>query len=82
MFNRLAMVTNEQEVKDIGKEFGYRVVIKNTQNQFLPLVSDGEGVGLGKSLGRDVNSILQEADAYLMYGQLDEAMQTLEQGIK
>ena len=82
LFNRLAMVTNEQEVKDIGKEFGYRVVIKNTQNQFLPLVSDGEGVGLGKSLGRDVNSILQEADAYLMYGQLDEAMQTLEQGIK
>ena len=82
LFNRLAMVTNEQEIKDIGKEFGYRVVIKNMQNQFLPLVSDGEGVGLDKSLGRDVNSILQEADAYLMYGQLDEAMQTLEQGIK
>ena len=82
LFNRLAMVTNEQEVKDIGKEFGYRIVVKNTQNQFLPLVSDGDGVGLGKSLGRDVNSILQEADAYLMYGQLDEAMQTLEQGIK
>ena len=82
LFNRLAMVTNEQEVKDIGKEFGYRAAVKNTQNQFFPLVSDEEGMGLGKSLGRDVNSILQEADAYLMYGQLDEAMQTLEQGIK
>ena len=82
LFNRLAMVANEQEVKDIGKEFGYRAAVKNTQNHFLPLVSDRDGIGLGKSLGRDVNSILQEADAYLMYGQLDEAMQTLEQGIK
>ncbi|UOO88071.1 hypothetical protein LVJ82_11285 [Vitreoscilla massiliensis] len=82
LFNRLAMVTNEQEVKDIGKEFGYRAATKNLQNHFFPLVSDDEGIGLGKSLGRDVNSILQEADAYLMYGQLDEAMQTLEQGIK
>ena len=82
VFNRLAMVSNEQEVKDIGKEFGYRTVVRNVQNQFFPLVSDEAGVGLGKSLGRDVSSILQEADAYLMYGQLDEAMQALEQGIR
>ena len=82
VFNRLAMVSNEQEVKDIGKEFGYRAVVRNVQNQFFPLVSDEAGVGLGKSLGRDVSSILQEADAYLMYGQLDEAMQALEQGIR
>ena len=82
VFNRLAMVSDEQEVKDIGKEFGYRTVARNVQDQFFPLVSDEAGVGLGKSLGRDVSSILQEADAYLMYGQLDEAMQVLEQGIR
>ena len=40
VFNRLAMVNNEQEVKDIGKEFGYRTVVRNVQNQFFPLVSD------------------------------------------
>ena len=81
VLNRLAMVTNEQEVRDIGREFGYRSMNKNSSIS-LTLVSDTVGGGLSRSLGRDVNSILQEADAYLMYGQLDEAMKTLEQGIK
>lgn len=81
VLNRLAMVTTEQEIKDIGKEFGYRIQGTNSQKS-LQLVNDEIGAGLGKSLGRDVNSIMQEADAYLMYGQLDEAMQVLEQGIK
>lgn len=81
VLNRLAMVSNEQEVRDIGREFGYRMQPKSASMN-LPLVSDDTGSSLAKSLGRDVNSILQEADAYLMYGQLDEAMQALEQGIK
>lgn len=80
--NRLALATSEQEIKEIGKEFGYRLSTQGKSEHVLPLVSDEVGVGFSKSLGRSVNSILQEADGYLMYGQLEEAMATLENGIK
>ena len=81
LFNELEDAPNEIELREIGIKYGY--LIENASNvkaKMLPLVTEVRDIGTGYA-ANEVEEIMQEAEGQLMYGQIDEAIDTLEKGV-
>lgn len=81
IFMRLESAPNDITLREVGVEYGYASDnISNIKAKMLPLVVENTEVGEVRSVG-EIEEILAEAESALMYGQLEEAMTILENGV-
>lgn len=81
LFAELESAPNEVRLREIGIAYGY--VSDSTSSlkaKMLPLVTENMEQK-AKYATSEVDEVLQEAEAQLMYGQIEEAMGTLEEGV-
>ena len=72
---------NEQMLREIGLSQGYlEAHISQIKAQRLDLVGEGEDERVQQAVDQ-MTSVIREAEAHLMYGQLNQAMTTLEEGV-
>ncbi len=72
---------NEQVLREIGLNQGYlETHISQVKAQRLDLVGEGQD-DVAQQAVDQMTSVIREAEAHLMYGQLDQAMTTLEEGV-
>ena len=81
VFSELEESPDEVSLKNIGVKYGYiEGRASAVKSKMLPLVTEDIPVSGGYSTD-EVGGILQTAEAQLMYGQVDEAISTLEDGV-
>ncbi|WP_037586162.1 hypothetical protein [Stenoxybacter acetivorans] len=81
VFDALQSNPNETQLREIGMSFGYLPVNSSAMKaRWLPLVGSA-GNGDGQTSGTPAEKILSEAETLLNYGQLDYAMDALENAI-
>lgn len=80
VFDALGAYPDEQKIKLIGQEFGYLGGgAANQHNKGKDLVVQGSWQE--RSDLTEAETVVQEAESLIMYGQLDEALDTLEKGM-
>lgn len=81
VFAELEGASAEYQVRDIGIRFGYiEESASQLKGRMLPLIEEVSEAESGGAIS-ETGEVLQEAEAQLSYGQVDEAMTTLEAGI-
>lgn len=81
LFGELEQTPDEIRLREIGIQYGYvSDSASNVKAKMLPLVTENIEQK-AKYATNEVDEVLQEAEAQLMYGQVEEAMDTLEKGV-
>lgn len=81
VFAELEGATTDYQVRDIGTRFGYMEEnISQVKGKLLPLIEEVREAHSNNVLS-EAGEVMQEAEAQLSYGQVDEAINTLEMGI-
>ena len=82
LFDELENAPNEVELKELGVKYGYVSESASTVKSRMQalVVEDRSKLEAQHAVG-EVESIIQEADSQLEYGQIDDAIKTLEDGV-